>query len=88
MVITGLRPGEKLHEQMIGPEDSLTTYEYENHYKILPAIHNWSADAARIKTGTKVPEGFTYSSETNEAWMSSEELGAWIEANRGKIGAI
>jgi len=86
--IVGIRPGEKLHEQMIGPEDSLTTYEYENHYKILPAIHNWSADAARIKTGTKVPEGFTYSSETNEAWMSSEELGAWIEANRGKIGAI
>ncbi len=86
--IVGIRPGEKLHEQMIGAEDSLTTYEYENHYKILPAIHNWSTDSGRIKTGKKVAEGFTYSSETNEHWMSGEDLSAWIEANRGKIGAI
>ena len=86
--IVGIRPGEKLHEQMIGAEDSLTTYEYEHHYKILPAIHNWSADVGRIKTGTKVPEGFTYSSETNDHWMSCEELSAWIDANREKIGAI
>ena len=86
--IVGIRPGEKLHEQMIEAEDSLTTYEYEHHYKILPAIHNWSADVGRIKTGTKVPEGFTYSSETNDHWMSCEELSAWIDANREKIGAI
>ena len=86
--IVGIRPGEKLHEQMIGAEDSLTTYEYADHYKILPAIHNWSADAGRIKDGVKVPEGFTYSSETNDRWMSSDELHAWIEANREKIGAI
>ena len=86
--IVGIRPGEKLHEQMIGAEDSLTTYEYENHYKILPAIHNWSTDAGRIKTGKKVAEGFTYSSETNEHWMSGEDLADWIDANREKIGAI
>jgi len=86
--IVGIRPGEKLHEQMIGAEDSLTTYEYADHYKILPAIHNWSADAGRIKDGVKVPEGFTYSSETNDRWMSGDELHAWIEANREKIGAI
>ncbi|MDG1490349.1 MAG: UDP-N-acetylglucosamine 4,6-dehydratase (inverting) [Planctomycetota bacterium] len=86
--IIGIRPGEKLHEQMISAEDSLSTYEYEDYYKILPAIHNWSTDAGRIKDGQKVPEGFTYSSETNEDWMSSDALGAWIEANREKIGAI
>ena len=86
--IVGIRPGEKLHEQMIGAEDSASTYEYDEHYKILPAIHNWSTDAGRIKNGKKVPEGFTYSSETNTQWMSSEELAAWIDANRAKIGAI
>jgi UDP-N-acetylglucosamine 4,6-dehydratase len=86
--VVGIRPGEKLHEQMIGPEDSLSTYEYEDHYKILPAIHNWSADPVRIKGGRRVSEGFTYSSDTNAEWMSAEELAHWIEANRSKIGAI
>jgi UDP-N-acetylglucosamine 4,6-dehydratase len=44
----GIRPGEKLHEQMISPEDAPHTYEYADHFKILPAIHNWSVDPARI----------------------------------------
>ena len=86
--IVGIRPGEKLHEQMISAEDALTTYEYQDHYKILPAIHNWSTDAGRIKAGRRVPDGFTYSSDTNEAWMSSDELRAWIDANRDRIGVL
>ncbi len=86
--IVGIRPGEKLHEQMIGAEDSYYTYEYPEHFKILPAIHDWSADAARIKDGKKVPEGFVYSSDNNTEWMSQEDLQAWIDANREKIGSI
>lgn len=86
--IVGIRPGEKLHEQMIGAEDSHYTYEYPEHYKILPAIHDWSADAARIKDGKKVPEGFVYSSDNNSEWMTDAELKAWIDANRDKIGSI
>lgn len=86
--IVGIRPGEKLHEQMIGAEDSYYTYEYPEHFKILPAIHDWSADAARIKDGKKVPEGFVYSSDNNTEWMSQEDLQAWINANREKIGSI
>jgi UDP-N-acetylglucosamine 4,6-dehydratase (inverting) len=86
--IVGIRPGEKLHEQMIGAEDSHYTYEYPEHFKILPAIHNWSADANRIKDGKKVPEGFVYSSDNNAEWMSESELQAWIDANREKIGSI
>lgn len=86
--VIGIRPGEKLHEQMISPEDSYHTYEYPEHYKILPAIHQWSADLNRIKDGTKVPEGFTYASDTNNDWMGIEALQQWIEANRAKIGAI
>jgi UDP-N-acetylglucosamine 4,6-dehydratase (inverting) len=84
--IVGIRPGEKLHEQMIGEEDALHTYEYDDYYKILPAIHNWSDDVARIGKGKKVPENFTYSSDTNTEWMSIEELQNWIKNNREKIG--
>jgi UDP-N-acetylglucosamine 4,6-dehydratase/5-epimerase len=86
--VTGIRPGEKLHEQMVGPEDAPHTYEYPEHFKILPAIHNWSASPVRIKDGVKVPEGFTYASDTNSQWMTEAELSAWIEANRAKIGVI
>lgn len=86
--IVGMRPGEKLHEQMIGAEDSYFTYEYPEHYKILPQINNWDKDANRIKDGKKVPEGFVYASNTNTEWMSASELRAWIDANRDKIGSI
>lgn len=86
--IIGIRPGEKLHEQMIGAEDSYYTYEYSEHYKILPVINNWAQTPERIKDGKKVPEGFVYSSDNNTQWMSKEELNAWIEANKHKIGAI
>ena len=86
--IVGIRPGEKLHEQMIGAEDAPYTYEYPEHFKILPAIHNWSASAARIKDGVKVPEGFTYASDTNPDWMAEADLAGWIAANAGKIGKI
>src|SRR5690554_2663203 len=63
--IVGIRPGEKLHEQMIGEEDASHTYEYPRHYKILPAIHEWDKDEERIKDGTPVPEGFRYTSDNN-----------------------
>lgn len=86
--IVGIRPGEKLHEQMIGSEDSYFTYEYPEHYKILPAIHNWSEDPFRIKDGLKVPEGFEYSSNNNQVWMSISELASWIQDNLSKIGRI
>lgn len=84
----GIRPGEKLHEQMIGAEDSFYTYEYDEHYKILPAIHNWSECPSRINGGKKVAEGFVYASDNNQEWMSVEELQTWIEKNKAKIGAI
>lgn len=86
--VIGIRPGEKLHEQMIGTEDAPHTFEYTNHYKVLPAIHNWSSDPARIKDGTAVSENFTYSSDNNPDWMSIDELCAWVAANEEKIGKI
>lgn len=86
--VVGIRPGEKLHEQMIGIEDAPFTYEYEEHFKILPAINGWSLDEKRIKDGRKVPEGFVYSSDNNREWMEDEALERWIEASGEKIGAI
>lgn len=79
--IIGIRPGEKLHEQMIGFEDASFTYEYPANYKILPAINGWADDPLRIKDGIKVTESFTYTSDNNKYWMTQEELGFWIEQN-------
>ncbi len=86
--IVGIRPGEKLHEQMIGSEDAFYTYEYAEHYKILPAIHCWCDDPARIKDGTKVVPEFTYCSDNNSEWMAMETLQEWIGSHREKIGKI
>jgi UDP-N-acetylglucosamine 4,6-dehydratase len=86
--IVGIRPGEKLHEQMIGPEDAPHTYEYPEYYKILPAIHNWSQDPERISDGKLVQSDFTYSSDNNSDWMSVETLSSWITQNSEKIGKI
>ncbi len=86
--IVGIRPGEKLHEQMISEEDALHTYEYPEHFKILPAIHGWDTDPDRIKNGVRVPEGFIYSSDNNKEWMGVVELQHWIVNNREKIGSI
>ncbi|MBV7410717.1 UDP-N-acetylglucosamine 4,6-dehydratase (inverting) [Maritimibacter sp. DP1N21-5] len=86
--IVGIRPGEKLHEQMIGVEDAPFTYEYDAHFKILPAINNWSDDPARIGDGRKVTENFCYTSNQNPDWMKPSVLTEWIAANRNKIGVI
>lgn len=86
--VVGIRPGEKLHEQMIGTEDAFYTYEYEEHFKILPAIHDWDKDHARIKDGKRVPDGFCYTSDNNDDWMSPDALRDWIAANQAKIGNI
>ncbi len=84
--VIGIRPGEKIHEQMISPEDSLSTHEYPDHYKILPALNGWCDDPKRIKEGMKVPEGFVYTSDKNPEWMSVSSLQEWIEQNRHKVG--
>jgi len=86
--IVGIRPGEKLHEQMIGSEDTPYTYEYEGHYKILPAIHGWNKDPMRINDGKLVSPDFIYSSDNNSEWMNEAQLRGWIEKNLGIVGKI
>ncbi len=83
--IIGIRPGEKIHEQMIGLEDSYSTYEYKDHYKILPQINSWAKDRKRIKEGKKVNNEFIYSSDTNQNWMTKKFFKKWVNENFNNI---
>ena len=77
--LIGLRPGEKIHEQMIGIDDAEYTYEYKDYFKILPAINNWNIDKKRIKNGKKVKINFSYSSNNNKEKMTSKQLRNWLK---------
>jgi UDP-N-acetylglucosamine 4,6-dehydratase len=82
----GIRPGEKLHEQMISAEDAPYTLEYIEHFKVLPAIHDWHRSQERIKDGKRVADGFSYTSDNNADWMTADELNTWISNNKHKLG--
>ena len=86
--IIGIRPGEKLHEQMISSEDSHSTYEYSKYYKILPQINGWDKDKLRLKKGKKLPNNFIYSSDRNLEWMTKSELRKWIKVNQNFINKL
>lgn len=83
--ICGIREGEKLHEMMIGSEDSRHTREFDDHYTIFP--ESYSRETAHYKTlikemgGKEVPEGFVYGSETNNAWLNAEDIRKYIKTN-------
>ncbi len=83
--IIGIRPGEKLHEQMISVEDSYNTYDYEDYFKILPTTSTSDKNDKRIKDGVNVEEGFSYTSNNNTKWMKPEELDLWIQSYRDSI---
>ena len=84
--IIGIQPGEKLHEQMISLEDALSTYEYNDYYKILPQINEWNHDKKRIKNGIKVSPNFVYTSNNNSEWMTKSILQKWIKNNEKYFG--
>ena len=77
--IIGIRPGEKLHEQMIGSDDASSTYEYSSYYKILPQIIERDKNKLSIKNGKKVPKGFSYTSDNNKEWMKKTEFKKWLD---------
>ena len=84
----GSRPGEKLHEQMIGIEDAQYTYEYPKYFKILPNINSWHVDPKRIGKGVRVDNNFIYRSDINKEWMTVKTLKNWIDKNQNKIGSF
>ncbi|MDA8769627.1 UDP-N-acetylglucosamine 4,6-dehydratase (inverting) [Schleiferiaceae bacterium] len=73
--VVGIRPGEKVHEEMITPSDSYYTYDLGKYYTILPASHNWSLDDfIREHQAVKVAAGFAYNSGENIEWETIEGL--------------
>ena len=73
--VTGIRPGEKLHESMIGEDDAPFTYDHGDYFTIQPAIRNWTVkNPAYLADATRVPDGFSYTSDKNDRWMKPAEL--------------
>ena len=73
--VVGIRPGEKVHEEMITPSDSFTTYDLGNYYVILPQTPSWSlADYIRHFQATPVAKGFKYNSGENDAFLTVAQL--------------
>jgi FlaA1/EpsC-like NDP-sugar epimerase len=73
--VVGIRPGEKLHEEMITETDSLSTYDCGRYYVIAPSVHTWKMeDWMRTFKAQKVVEGFKYNSGTNADWLTVGEI--------------
>ena len=78
--IIGIRPGEKIHEQMISVEESPFTYEYKDYFKILPQVSD-NYKKYKVSKSKIVSKGFTYRSDLNKNWMNVSELKEWIDKN-------
>ena len=77
LVEVGIRPGEKLHEEMISPEDSRRTIRQADRYVVGPTLAEWTY---RVPPGDPVPDGFAYTSDTNDLWLSVDDIRAMIVA--------
>ena len=74
----GMRPGEKLHEEMISNDDSRRTLLLGGRYVVMPVVAEWGYVAPQ---GTPMPEGQAYRSDTNDLWLSTEDIRAFVVAN-------
>lgn len=73
--VIGIRPGEKVHEEMITSSDSFSTYDLGKYYAILPQVTNWNLEEYKKHFNAKsVPLGFQYNSGENKEWVGVEEL--------------
>jgi UDP-N-acetylglucosamine 4,6-dehydratase (inverting) len=77
--IVGIRPGEKIHEEMITSSDSFSTYDLGKYYAILPQVTNWNIDSyTKEFNASKVPIGFQYNSGENTDWVGVDEIRSLI----------
>jgi UDP-N-acetylglucosamine 4,6-dehydratase (inverting) len=80
--IVGIRPGEKIHEEMITSSDSFSTYDLGKYYAILPQVTNWNIDSFKKEfNASKVPIGFQYNSAENTDWVGVDEIRSLIKTH-------
>jgi UDP-N-acetylglucosamine 4,6-dehydratase len=72
----GMRPGEKLHEEMISADDSRRTIVLENRYVVTPVVAEWGYNPPE---GSRMPEGQAFRSDTNDLWMSESDIKNFIK---------
>jgi UDP-N-acetylglucosamine 4,6-dehydratase len=72
----GMRPGEKLHEEMISADDSRRTIMLQDRYVVTPVVAEWGYEPPK---GTRLPEGQAYRSDTNDLWMSESDIQNFIK---------
>jgi len=81
--VVGIRPGEKLHEEMITQTDSLNSIEFDNYFVILPSVNLWDIEKFKVESngnpGKSCEDGFAYNSGTNQHFLSIKELKALID---------
>jgi UDP-N-acetylglucosamine 4,6-dehydratase len=78
LIEVGMRPGEKLHEEMISADDSRRTVVLENRFVVMPVVAEWGYEEPK---GLRMPEGQAYQSDTNTLWMSESEIKNFIAEN-------
>lgn len=73
--VVGIRPGEKLHEEMITETDAINSLEFSDHYVILPSMPTWDVDGfMKVNDGRRCQPGFSYNSGTNSQWLTVSQL--------------
>lgn len=77
----GIREGEKIHEVMVTKDDSRYTYEFDNHFVIVPNLNWWNSKKSNMNDAKKVPEGFEYTSGGNNQWLDVEQLKVELKKN-------
>jgi UDP-N-acetylglucosamine 4,6-dehydratase len=82
MEISGIRPGEKLHEMLVAEDEARRTFEFDDMYVITPG---WGSQ--RWSEGKVLPDAFKYSSETNSRWLTASELSAMVDSQDGVAAA-
>ena len=73
----GMRPGEKLHEEMIAADDSRRTQRYPDRYVVQPVVASWGYQTP--PGGEPVPDGFNYRSDNNDLWLEVDEMSDLLE---------
>jgi UDP-N-acetylglucosamine 4,6-dehydratase len=73
-----MRPGEKLHEEMISEDDSRRTVKLENRFVVTPVVAEWGFEIPR---GEMMPEGKAYRSDTNDLWLTKSQLEKFLLEN-------